>query len=289
MPPKEIHKTIINIPEGTIVGANTKGSFQVLKILTTKETAAIWADMGKAKPHDPGYQIRFKCGKTYYTLKTQVWKCMHPNDVGWRTCYNCNKTCNEPCRWDQQVSHKINVTPLREVDLKSGKIFGDLKLIDFAFNAKRHNYYEFECIKCGTHCFHMTPTNKNDIESACHCRACEDIHYKGPRAIKEYLDKYHITYIKEYTFDDCFYKNKLPFDFAIFYPTGNLKCLIEFDGEQHYKFIPYFHGDEEGFKLQQLRDNIKTNYCKQYGIKLIRIPYTEFNNIKQILKNNLII
>ena len=75
----------------------------------------------------------------------------------------------------------------------------------------------------------------------------------------------------------------------VFYPTGKLKCLIEYDGEQHYKFIKHWHGDEEGFKLQQLRDKIKTEYCKNHNIKLIRIPYTEFDNIEQILKNNLII
>lgn len=283
MPRKEI-----KIPIGTVVGANTKGAFKVIDIFDTEETERIWASMGKAKPHDPGYQIRFKCGKTYYTLKTQVWKCMSPNDVGWRTCYNCNKTCNEPCRWDQQVSHKISVTPLREADLQPGKVFGDLKLIDFAFNAKRHNYYEFECVKCGAHSFHMPPTNKADI-NACSCQACADVRYRGPRAIKEYLDQFHIKYEKEYRFKDCVYQKQLPFDFAIFYPTGQLKCLIEYDGEQHYKFIKHWHGDEEGFKLQQLRDKIKTEYCKNHNIKLIRIPYTEYDNIKQILQTNLII
>lgn len=283
MPRKEI-----KIPVGTIVGKNTDGAFEVIDILNTKETEQLWADMGKSAPHDPGYKIRFKCGKTYYTLKTQVWKCISPNDVGWRTCYNCNKTCNEHCRWDQQNSHKVSVTPIRDTELTPGNLINELKVIEFAFNTKRHNYWEFECTKCGAHVFRMTPTNKNDIEN-CHCPACTDIRYKGPRTIKEYLDKYHIPYQKEYRFSNCVYKNQLPFDFAIFYPTGELKCLIEYDGEQHFKFVKHWHGDEEGFKLQQLRDKIKTDFCKINHIKLIRIPYTEFDNIEQILKNNLIV
>ncbi len=283
MPRKEI-----KIPIGTIVGANTKGSFKVIDILDSEETERIWADMGKAKPHDPGYKIRFKCGKTYYTLKTQVWKCMSPNDIGWRSCYNCNKTCNEPCRWDQQASHKINVTPLRDTELKIGSLINELKVIDFAFNIKRHNYWEFECTKCGSHIFRMTPTNKSDIES-CHCPACSDkTQSKGEATIEKYLKSNLKDYQKQYRFDDCFYKKTLPFDFAIFYPTGKLKCLIEYDGEQHYKFIKHWHGDEEGFKLQQLRDKIKTEYCKNHNIKLIRIPYTEFNNIEQILTKYLL-
>ena len=281
-------KREIKIPIGTIVGKDTAGTFKVIDILDSEETERVWADMGKPKPHDPGYQIRFKCGKTYYTLKTQVWKCMSPNDVGWRTCYKCTKTCNEPCRWDQQASHKISVTPLRDADLKPGKVFGDLKLIDFAFNAKRHNYYEFECVKCGAHSFHMPPTNKSDLD-ACACQACVNIRYRGPRVIKEYLDKHNISYQREYKFTNCVYQKQLPFDFAIFDPSGNLKCVIEYDGEQHFKFVKHWHGDEEGFKLQQLRDKIKTDFCKTNHIKLIRIPYIEFDNIEQILKSNLIV
>ena len=34
----------------------------------------------------------------------------------------------------------------------------------------------------------------------------------------------------------------------------------------------------------QIRDTIKAQYCKDNNIKLIRIPYFEFNNIDEILK-----
>ena len=278
----------INIPVGTVVGENTKGTFTVINILNTKQTEQMWNSMGKAKPHDPAYEIKFKCGKTYHTLKTQVWKCMSPNDVGWRYCYKCDGNPNKKCDYDQQKSHSISVTPIREANLKPGTIFGDLRLLDFAFNAKRHNYYEFECTKCGVHSFHMTPTNTADINS-CTCQACADIRYKGPRVIKDLLNKYNISYDTEYRFNDCVHQKSLPFDFVIFNSNKTIKNLIEYDGEQHSKFIPYFHGDEEGFKLQQLRDNIKTEYCKTHNIPLIRIPYTEYNNIENILKTNNII
>ena len=39
----------------------------------------------------------------------------------------------------------------------------------------------------------------------------------------------------------------------------------------------------EKFKSQQYRDKIKTEYCKNNNIKLIRIPYTDFDNIEKIL------
>ena len=37
------------------------------------------------------------------------------------------------------------------------------------------------------------------------------------------------------------------------------------------------------FINQKIRDTIKTVYCKENNIKLIRIPYWEFNNIENIL------
>lgn len=59
---------------------------------------------------------------------------------------------------------------------------------------------------------------------------------------------------------------------------------IEYDGEQH--FLKGCFGDTNGQVLleTQKRDNIKTQYCLDNNIKLVRIPYWEFNNIENILK-----
>ena len=38
---------------------------------------------------------------------------------------------------------------------------------------------------------------------------------------------------------------------------------------------------------RKIRDTIKNIYCQQNNIKLIRIPYWDFNNIEQILKQEL--
>jgi len=62
--------------------------------------------------------------------------------------------------------------------------------------------------------------------------------------------------------------------------------LIEYDGIQHFKPIKYF-GGEEKFKFQQKTDFIKNEYCKNNNIKLLRIPYWEFDNIKLILAKEL--
>ena len=57
------------------------------------------------------------------------------------------------------------------------------------------------------------------------------------------------------------------------------KIAVEYNGIQHYKYIPHFHRDKrkKDFTYQQQRDELKRNYCKQNGIFLIEVPYTVKN------------
>lgn len=93
---------------------------------------------------------------------------------------------------------------------------------------------------------------------------------KGENIIIEYLNENNITYQYQKKFDDCVYKTSLPFDF--YFPDLNM-CL-EYDGIQHFISIDGWGGEEE-FKLRKKKDKIKNNYCKNKGIKLVRIKYDE--------------
>lgn len=53
-----------------------------------------------------------------------------------------------------------------------------------------------------------------------------------------------------------------------------LSLAVEYNGKQHYKFLPYFHKNKEAFRNQQYRDYMKRELCKKYGINLIEVPYT---------------
>jgi hypothetical protein len=102
----------------------------------------------------------------------------------------------------------------------------------------------------------------------------------GERKILSYLENLGIEYSYNHTFEKCKYKLPLPFDFFI--PSYNL--CIEFDGEQHYKPIEHFGGDNN-FKKQIKRDQIKDKYCNDNKISLIRISYLNQNEISKILDN----
>lgn len=69
---------------------------------------------------------------------------------------------------------------------------------------------------------------------------------------------------------------------------------IEVDGEQHFKIgarIKKIKFTEEDVKKVQYNDNIKSEYCLNKNIELIRLPYYLFRTqgkIEEILKNKLI-
>ena len=44
---------------------------------------------------------------------------------------------------------------------------------------------------------------------------------------------------------------------------------------------------KDGLRKTQKRDKIKKQYCLDNGINFLEIPYTEFDNIEEILSNYL--
>ena len=104
----------------------------------------------------------------------------------------------------------------------------------------------------------------------------------GEKIISEWLTDNNIDFVQQYSFCDCRDKFPLPFDFYL--PNSN--TCIEFDGEQHFKPVDFF-GGEEKFKVRQLHDQIKTDYCNSHDIYLLRIPYDK--NIEEELNNFLFI
>lgn len=54
----------------------------------------------------------------------------------------------------------------------------------------------------------------------------------------------------------------------------SLNIAFEYQGEQHYKYVPFFHrGDPANFEAQRARDKQKYQTCKERNIKMLLIPY----------------
>lgn len=124
--------------------------------------------------------------------------------------------------------------------------------------------------------------------SAIHHHSCPNCNKsKGETVIAKILNKNQIEYIPQYCFSDCKDKICLPFDFYI----PSLNTVIEYDGIGHYQAVNW-NGctndvANETFRITQLHDYIKNDYCKSNNIELLRIPYWEYDNIENILNEKI--
>ena len=92
---------------------------------------------------------------------------------------------------------------------------------------------------------------------------------KGNSKIIEILNSNNIQYETEKKFNSCKDKRELPFDFYI-----ENKYLIEYDGKQHFDKNSIFD-----YEYTHNHDLLKSKWCKENNIPLIRIPYTHYDDL----------
>lgn len=120
------------------------------------------------------------------------------------------------------------------------------------------------------HKFYIAP---NNLSAGKWCKTCNISH--GERAVENYLKANNIPHQREYTFDDLKGdRNVLPFDFGVLDSDNKLICLIEYDGEQHFRPMRHSRNIQrniEKFEQTQRHDKLKNEYCEKHHIPLIRI------------------
>lgn len=167
-------------------------------------------------------------------------------------------------------SMKKSVTKhLKDFVTEARKVHGD------QYDYVNYNSSGYIDIICPIHGLFKV-TASNHLHNRSGCPSCQ-INSKGELLIENWLLQNNIPFIKQHKFNDCISPHtnrRLKFDFYI--PDKNM--IIEYDGEQHTKPIPYFGGDQQ-FELIQKYDTIKNNYCIEHQIQMIRIPHY-LNNIQ---------
>lgn len=53
------------------------------------------------------------------------------------------------------------------------------------------------------------------------------------------------------------------------------RMVVEAHGEQHYKFIPFFHGTKLKFLQACRNDRVKEGWCEENEIKFVELPFDE--------------
>jgi hypothetical protein len=56
--------------------------------------------------------------------------------------------------------------------------------------------------------------------------------------------------------------------------NADLRLAVEYNGAQHYAFVPRFHRTMDGFYNMRYRDDMKRRLCAENGVRLIVVPYT---------------
>lgn len=203
-----------------------------------------------------------------------VWrcKCLYcGNDQVYKDSGNLQKKHDHNCGCHVSEGTLNNLKPHHQIIDLTDQIFGDFKVL---YQAPHKKYkpvkWHCKCLRCGLQKDINSQSLREFRSRYCKCHRAS----RGQDKIRELLINNNIIFQQEKSFQTCKgSKNFLPFDFYI-----NNEYLIEYDGQQHFHPIEIF-GGQERFLFTQERDKIKTDWCLQNNIPLIRIPYTQLNNL----------
>ena len=159
--------------------------------------------------------------------------------------------------------HFMNTT---KIDL-TGQIFGKWTVM-YESEKRSSNggiYWHCKC-ECGREKDVLSQTLRNGQSLSCGNHSNIS---KGNVKISEILDYAGINYEIEKKFASCKDETYLPFDFFV-----ENSYLIEYDGEQHFDKNSVFD-----YEYTHKHDLIKSKWCKENNIPLIRIPYTHFKDL----------
>lgn len=167
----------------------------------------------------------------------------------------------------------------RLIDL-TGQRFGKLVVLNITSKRTKIGQPIWKCqCDCGNVHYACSSDLKNKKVKSCGCLLSI-----GEESIRQILDKMDIHYVQQKTFSDCINpvtKAKLRFDFYL--PDYN--CCIEYDGIHHYKEVKIY---KDSVEEVMYRDNLKTVFCYDNNIKLIRISCYDFDKVNESYIYNLL-
>lgn len=219
------------------------------------------------------------------------------------TPYDVTCGCHKDVWWQCEKGHEWNTEIRNRTYKNSGCPYCDGRIVTKEYNLLVNNSHLCEewnydkndklpseytpnsgvvvwwkCKECG-HEWSMNIQARN--QGKCRCPKCSDSF--SETVTSSLLNDFSINFEQEYIFKDCKYISELRYDFYLnFHNT-----TIELQGQHHYYPVTYGgiskEKAQENFTKQKIKDQIKRDYCQNNNIKLIEIPYWDFDNIESIL------
>ena len=214
--------------------------------------------------------------------KVSRWTILERLSKNGRVYYRCKCECGtiKDVRADHLKSgksrscgclQKETVSKILTIDL-TGQKFGDWTVIGPGerptSNSQKGMFWLCQC-KCGTIKSVSSHTLRNGKSQSCGC-----VKSRGEERISQILADNNVTFGKQFCFKDCISAGGAScfFDFIIYRQDGTF-MMLEYQGRQHYEETDW------NWKSPKENDNIKRKYCAKKGIKLVEIPYYDFDKI----------
>lgn len=225
-----------------------------------------------------------KCGHTDRRAKFVCKNCGNEFITNiWSVKSGATKSCG--CVLREQTSKRNRDKTWKRVREQPDQKFGMLKVVGEADDYIDHKSGRHQSrVKCKCDCGNESIVNAADLLSgtttSCGCRLMS----KAVERMDNFLHQMNISHSHEICFQDCFNPNTgycLPFDFALLNSDKHIQCVIEYQGEQHYKDRGWF-----GKLERETTDKIKKDYCQQNNIPFYEIRYdqAEINELKNVLR-----
>lgn len=288
------------------------------------EKSKFWSDKNDRSPDEVSYgstyEATFVCSKGHefsslvYNVSNGRWcpycsgqRLTYSNSFGYlnpdkvkhwsedndKSPYNVTKSSDYMAKFICEIGHEFSA---QCKDVNSGKWCAvcakrpkiDNELVDERLRGRsivRLGEYvnartplEFKCLECDDEFKSYPDAVMNKMTG---CPACSSS--KGELEVIRILSDMGLDFEIEFSFEGLIGLGGKPlrYDFCI-----NLEdkiILVEYDGIFHYEEV----FDGSGHETIKEHDKIKNQFCLDHDIKLIRIPYWEFNNIHNILFDNL--
>jgi hypothetical protein len=216
----------------------------------------------------------YKCGQNG-SLQTHI-KTVHLKEKN----YECPE-CDYKCGRNSNLQLHIKTVHLKEknyqcnlCDYKCGQN-AHLQRHIKTVHLKEQNY---ECPECDYKC-----GRNGDLQR--HIKTCtggENIS-SGESKIRRILTEMKIEWGSgSYELRNHKTNRLLQWDIIVMH--NEVPMFIEYDGIQHFEAVKFF-GGEDKLEKTKYRDNLKNDYCKTNNYKLLRIPYTQYENIESLIVN----
>ena len=180
------------------------------------------------------------------------------------------------CGCQRAVAARVNFTK----DL-TGQVFNKLTALEPTERRGADGSVVWKC-KCACGNIHYASTNSLNMGEI---QSCGCVRSSGEQKINTILFENGVNYQTQFWFSDLKDRKYLYFYFAILNDDKTIKCLVEYQGIQHYA-PSVLHGSWT--RGPQEHDLMKKEYCQKHNILLVEIPYTDFDIIDwDYLKNKL--